>query len=44
MMRIYLQNIHQEKELVSVAIKVGLILLGLKLGLAFVGVKLGVAN
>ena len=29
-----LQDIYQEKELVLVAIKVGLILLGIKLGLA----------
>ena len=43
-MRMNFQNIHQENELVLVAIKVGLILFGLKLGLAFVGVKLGVAN
>ena len=43
-MRMNLQNIHQENELVLVAIKVGLILFGLKLVLAFVGVKLGVAN
>ena len=43
-MRMNLQDIHQENELVLVAIKVRLILFGLKLGLAFVGVKLGVAN
>ena len=33
-MMMNLQDIYQEKELVLVAIKVGLILLGIKLGLA----------
>ena len=43
-MRMNLQDIYQEGELVLVAIKVGLVLLGIKLRLVFVGVKLGVAN
>ena len=34
----------QERELVLVLIKVGLILFGIKLGLVFVGVKLRIAN
>ena len=37
-MRMNLQDIYQERELVLVAIKVGLILLGIKLGLILVGV------
>ena len=44
LMRMNLQDIYQEGELVLVAIKVGLVLLGIKLRLVFVGVKLGVAN
>ena len=43
-MRMNLQDIHQERELILVAIKVWLILLGIKLGIVFVGVKLEVAN
>ena len=38
MMRMKLQDIHQERELVLVAIEVGLVLLGIKSGLIFVGV------
>ena len=38
LMRMNLQDIYQERELVLVAIKVGLVLLGIKLGLSFVGV------
>ena len=37
-MRMNLQDIYQERELVLVAIKVGLILLVIKLGLILVGV------
>ena len=33
-----LQDIYQERELILVAIKVGLILLKIKLGLIFVGI------
>ena len=33
-----LQEIYQERELILVVIKVGLILFGIKLGLIFVGV------
>ena len=43
-MRMNLQDIYQERELVLVVIKVGLILLGIKLGLIFVGIKLGLAS
>ena len=39
-MRMNLKDIYQERELVLVAIKVGLILLGIKLRLIFVGIKL----
>ena len=39
-----LQDIYEERELVLVVIKVGLILPEIKLGLIFIGVKLGVAN
>ena len=39
-MRMSFQDIYQERELVLVLIKVGLILLGIKLGLIFVGIKL----
>ena len=38
LMRMNLQDIYQERELVLVTIKVGLVLLGIKLGLVFVGV------
>ena len=38
LMRMNLQDIYQERELVLVVIKIGLILLGIKLGLIFVGV------
>ena len=38
LMRMNLQDIYQERELVLVAIKVGLVLLGIKLGLIFVRV------
>ena len=38
LMRMNLQDIYQEMELVLVAIKVGLVLFGIKLGLSFVGV------
>ena len=38
LMRMNIQNIYQERELVLVVIKVALILLGIKLGLIFVGV------
>ena len=44
MMRMSLQDIHQEKELVLVIIKIGLVLLIIKLGLVFIGVTLKVAN
>ena len=44
LVRMNLQDVHQERELILVRIKVGLILLGIKLRLVFVGVKLGVAN
>ena len=44
LMRMNLQDIYQEGELVLVAMKVGLVLLGIVLRLVFVGVKLGVAN
>ena len=37
-MRMNIQDIYQERELVLVVIKVGLLLLGIKLGLIFVGV------
>ena len=37
-MRMNFQDIYQERELVLVAIKVGLVLLGIKLGLIFVRV------
>ena len=43
-MRMNLQDIYQERELILVVIKVGLILLGIKLGLIFVGIKLGLAS
>ena len=43
-MRMNLQDVHQERELILVRIKVGLILLGNKLGLVFVEVELLVAN
>ena len=33
-----IQDIYQERELVLIVIKVGLLLLGIKLGLIFVGV------
>ena len=38
MMRMNLQDIYQERELVLVAIEAGLVLLEIKLGLIFVGV------
>ena len=38
MMRMNIQDIYQERELVLIVIKVGLLLLGIKLGLIFVGV------
>ena len=38
LMRMNIQDIYQERELVLVVIKVGLLLLGIKLGLIFVGV------
>ena len=38
LMRMNIQDIYQERELVLVVIKVGLLLLGIKLGLVFVGV------
>ena len=38
LMRMNLQDIYQERELVLVVIKVRLILLGIKLGLIFIGV------
>ena len=38
LMRMNLQDIYQERELVLIVIKVGLLLLGIKLGLIFVGV------
>ena len=38
LMRMNIQDIYQERELVLVVIKVALILLGIKLGLIFVGV------
>ena len=38
LMRMNIQDIYQERELVLVVIKVGLILLGVKLWLIFVGV------
>ena len=37
-MRMNIQDIYQERELVLVVIKVGLLLFGIKLGLIFVGV------
>ena len=37
-MRMNIQDIYQERELVLIVIKVGLLLLGIKLGLIFVGV------
>ena len=37
-MRMNIQDIYQERELVLVVIKVGLLLLGIKLGLVFVEV------
>ena len=37
-MRMNIQDIYQERELVLVVIKVGLLLLGIKLGLIFVEV------
>ena len=37
-MRMNIQDIYQERELVLVVIKVGLLLLGIKLGLILVGV------
>ena len=43
-MSMNLQDIYEERELVLVVIKVGLILPEIKLGLIFIGVKLGVAN
>ena len=43
-MRMNLQNIHQDRKLVLIAIKVGFVLLRIKIGLVFVGFKLGVAN
>ena len=39
LMRMNLQDIYQERELVLVVIKVRLILLGIKLGLIFVGIN-----
>ena len=44
LMRMNLQDIYQERELVLVIIKIVLILLGIKLGLIFVGIKLGLAS
>ena len=44
MMRMNHQNIHRERELVLVGIKLGLVLVVFKLGLVFVGVKLGVTK
>ena len=44
LMRMNLEDIYQERELVLVVIKVGLILLEIKLGLIFVGIKLGLAS
>ena len=44
LMRMNLQDIHEERELVLVLIKVWLILLEIKLRSVFVGVKLGIAN
>ena len=38
LMRMNIQDIYQERELVLVVIKVGLLLLGIKLGLVFVEV------
>ena len=38
LMRMNIQDIYQERELVLIVIKVGLLLLGIKLGLIFVGV------
>ena len=38
LMRMNIQDIYQERELVLVVIKVALILLGIKLGLIFIGV------
>ena len=43
-MSMNLQDIYEERELVLVVIKVGLILPKIKLGLIFIRVKLGVAN
>ena len=43
-MRMNLQDIYQERELVLVVIKVELILLEIKLGLIFVEIKLGLAS
>ena len=43
-MRMNFQDIYQERELVSVVIKVGLILLGIKLRLIFFGIKLGLTS
>ena len=43
-MSMNLQDIYEERELVLIVIKVGLILPKIKLGLIFIRVKLGVAN
>ena len=43
-MRMNLQDIYQERELVLVVIKVGLILLEIKLRLIFFGIKLGLTS
>ena len=43
-MRMNFEDIYQERELVLVVIKVGLIFLGIKLGLIFVGIKLGLTS
>ena len=43
-MMMNLQDIHQERKLVLVAIKVGLVSLEIKWGLVFVRVRLGVDN
>ena len=43
-MRMNLQDIYQERELVLVVIKVGLLLLEIKLRLIFFGIKLGLTS
>ena len=43
-MRMNFQDIYQERELVSVVIKVGLLLLEIKLRLIFFGIKLGLTS